>query len=701
MAIDTKPNFSNNKFEQCVGDIMNLSGCTQIYGYLDIESGATITICDNAGIGKVLTSDATGIASWQSISAGQGITAISGGSGMNFSPITTTGNIVLGTPSTITTGGTNIVSGTTHNHFFDASTFVSGTQGILVDGQNRFYLDEIYITDATRPNLYTFTGVSSNQSLGVLPSGQTLGMIYITNVGSSIAYVNFGTTPTGDDITPYQTIQLEPNDDVSVTINMRLSLTENETIYINSPDWTNVELNVQWANITYQNASTTINPGDLPIASQTTLGAIKVGSGLDIDNEGILSVTGGTGGGTVTGAGNGLTLDGTTIVLGGILTGNTVICSTGTNYFNVNGSDGSTDGIWFKDNDSAYIGKSTNTGNCNSYGSFRNSCASIVSVNSVAGNYSCLDLFGSSGCTVWAYNCDFLVNDAAQRGIQYIADYSTTFCQHSLVDKNYVDICVSAATSGGSGGFLGTVSQASIEPLDLQENQWVKPAPTPTGVFNYTFTNFLDSGSTAINVNLSLEDVYLRYCDNGYWVKESYSKPLSSGHTWFGDVNSEASEVMVINEWVGSEAALEFPGQKYAYPTQTISVSDVLTCTVTPNYVITESIPLNLTGNTQVMAIPSGCGLVLNRAKLIFLQTANPTSFCVSIGNNDCTNRHLSYDNLVSCVQIDDVLINETYDLQLLQKGVTSSIGGTVFFRVGNSTNCNLCAHLLIEGFLY
>ena len=32
MAIDTKPNFNSNKFEQCTNDIMNLSGCTYKIG---------------------------------------------------------------------------------------------------------------------------------------------------------------------------------------------------------------------------------------------------------------------------------------------------------------------------------------------------------------------------------------------------------------------------------------------------------------------------------------------------------------------------------------------------------------------------------------------------------------------------------------------------------------------------------------------
>ena len=72
MAIDTKPNLSNRKFEQCSGDTMNLSGCTQIFGFFDMESGSTLSICSNAGTGKVLTSSSTGVATWQDLASSSG-----------------------------------------------------------------------------------------------------------------------------------------------------------------------------------------------------------------------------------------------------------------------------------------------------------------------------------------------------------------------------------------------------------------------------------------------------------------------------------------------------------------------------------------------------------------------------------------------------------------------------------------------------
>lgn len=65
MALDTKTNLSNGKFEQIGTDILSLSGCNKIYGSFNILSGATIQIQPNAGLGKSLVSDENGNAVWQ------------------------------------------------------------------------------------------------------------------------------------------------------------------------------------------------------------------------------------------------------------------------------------------------------------------------------------------------------------------------------------------------------------------------------------------------------------------------------------------------------------------------------------------------------------------------------------------------------------------------------------------------------------
>jgi hypothetical protein len=105
-------------------------------------------------------------------------------------------------------------------------------------------------------------------------------------------------------------------------------------------------------------------------------------------------------------------------------------------------------------------------------------------------------------CTTGAITLDSTCI-CAKAPIKYDADYSGTYVARSIPDVGWI-------TGNTGGGFLGTVTRTSSEPTNLKNNQWVKPKPDGN-CFCYTFSNFLDSGSTAISVNLSLEDVYLRY----------------------------------------------------------------------------------------------------------------------------------------------------------------------------------------------
>ena len=162
--------------------------------------------------------------------------------------------------------------------------------------------------------------------------------------------------------------------------------------------------------------------------------------------------------------------------------------------------------------------------------------------------------------------------------------------------------------------------------------------------------------------------------------------------------------VPVIDEWVGATTELLYAGQKFAYDTQTILQTDVSTCVTIPNYILVQNINLKNVGNTLAFTIPVGKTALLNRAKLIILCDADPTGFKVSMGNNCCLgDESLSMNNLVSLCQIADVLTNETYDLTPLQHGVTIGSNSLVYFRVASgSTSANpLCAHLLVEGFVY
>jgi hypothetical protein len=67
MALDTRPNLDNNKFEQFSGDTLSLSGTNEIYGSLSVKSGAILNIESGATTGYVLTSDSSGNALWQNV----------------------------------------------------------------------------------------------------------------------------------------------------------------------------------------------------------------------------------------------------------------------------------------------------------------------------------------------------------------------------------------------------------------------------------------------------------------------------------------------------------------------------------------------------------------------------------------------------------------------------------------------------------
>ena len=81
MARDTKPNLSNEKFEQFSGETLSLSGNTEIYGNFQIKNVAALEINGSLKIndgtesdGYILTSDSSGNTSWQSTSGFTGTT---------------------------------------------------------------------------------------------------------------------------------------------------------------------------------------------------------------------------------------------------------------------------------------------------------------------------------------------------------------------------------------------------------------------------------------------------------------------------------------------------------------------------------------------------------------------------------------------------------------------------------------------------
>ncbi|MCP4667586.1 MAG: hypothetical protein GY849_14615, partial [Deltaproteobacteria bacterium] len=60
-----------------------------------------------------------------------GVTSIAAGNGMNFTTITTTGSVIMGTPTTLTASTTNAVTATSHTH--SITTGIANTNILRVD----------------------------------------------------------------------------------------------------------------------------------------------------------------------------------------------------------------------------------------------------------------------------------------------------------------------------------------------------------------------------------------------------------------------------------------------------------------------------------------------------------------------------------------------------------------------------------------
>ena len=120
------------------------------------------------------------------------------------------------------------------------------------DAATKHYVDNA-ASGSSAIALTTVSGITSNTSLGSLTSGLTLGMIYVTNSGSAVAYINLGTSTTGNEINPYGLITVNNGEVNSITVNRRLSNTVTYTLYVSSSNWTNVTLKVEWGAITYTN----------------------------------------------------------------------------------------------------------------------------------------------------------------------------------------------------------------------------------------------------------------------------------------------------------------------------------------------------------------------------------------------------------------------------------------------------------------
>jgi len=126
---------------------------------LEVQKG---DVAIRSDIGKTFinkTGNNTAMSDWAEILApGTGVTGVTAGNGMDFTNITTTGSVTLGTPSSVTGSSINEVTATSHTHALsiDSDDVPEGTTNL-------------YYTDArTRAAISAGDGISYNSSTGVI-----------------------------------------------------------------------------------------------------------------------------------------------------------------------------------------------------------------------------------------------------------------------------------------------------------------------------------------------------------------------------------------------------------------------------------------------------------------------------------------------------------------------------------------------------
>lgn len=116
---------------------------------VSVPNGATMHLYNNGTdvVNAVTNLPAGSTIGGAAISTSTGtVSSVAAGNGMNFSTITTTGSVTLGTPSTLNTTTTNLVSGSTHTHAITTASASTASTIVARDAAGAFEATTIGMT---------------------------------------------------------------------------------------------------------------------------------------------------------------------------------------------------------------------------------------------------------------------------------------------------------------------------------------------------------------------------------------------------------------------------------------------------------------------------------------------------------------------------------------------------------------------------
>lgn len=116
---------------------------------VSVPNGATMHLYNNGTdvVNAMTNLPAGATIGGAAISTASGtVSSVAAGDGMNFSTITTTGSVTLGTPSTLDTTTTNTVSGSTHTHAITTASASTASTIVARDGTGSFSASTISMT---------------------------------------------------------------------------------------------------------------------------------------------------------------------------------------------------------------------------------------------------------------------------------------------------------------------------------------------------------------------------------------------------------------------------------------------------------------------------------------------------------------------------------------------------------------------------